>query len=143
MRSFLVFLVLLPIHALAETRAVDGDTLELDGVTYRLNGIDAPEHGQLCGEWACGADATRALAEIVKLHDVTCEPISEDAYGRVIATCFAGGRDIGAEMIDKGLAWAFLRYSDAYAAEELVSKDKAAGVFADDYTPPWEYRALR
>jgi endonuclease YncB( thermonuclease family) len=33
--------------ALAQSaRVVDGDTLKVDGVTYRLWGIDAPESGQ-------------------------------------------------------------------------------------------------
>ena len=128
---------------MAGVRVVDGDTLEMDGTIYRLNGIDAPEHGQRCGDWACGVDATNALAAIVKGRTVTCDPISEDGYGRVIATCFADGHDIGAEMIDKGLAWAFVRYSDVYVPEELVSKDKAEGIFAKDYMPPWEYRAQR
>lgn len=133
--------ILLPAAATADIRVVDGDTLEVDGTIYRLNGIDAPEHGQKCGDWACGVAATNALAEMVKGRDVSCDPISEDGYGRVIATCFVNGRDIGAEMIDKGLAWAFVKYSDVYVPEELVSKDKAAGVFLEDYTPPWEYRA--
>jgi endonuclease YncB( thermonuclease family) len=83
---------------------VDGDTLELDGTIYRLNGIDAPEHGQLCGDWNCGSDATDTLVEIVKGRQVTCDPISEDGYGRVIATCYAGGTDLGQELVDKGLA---------------------------------------
>ena len=132
---------MLPAFAYGGPRVVDGDTLELNGTIYRLNGIDAPEHGQTCGDWACGVAATNALAEMVKGRDVTCDPISEDGYGRIIATCFVEGRDIGAEMIDKGLAWAFVRYSDVYVPEELVSKEKAAGVFTDRFQPPWEYRA--
>ena len=94
---------------IAETRIVDGDTLKVDGVTYRLNGIDAPEHGQTCGKWKCGADATDALVELTKGRDVTCDPISQDGYGRTIATCFADGVDIGQSLVDKGMAWAFLR----------------------------------
>lgn len=129
--------------AVAEVRVMDGDTLELNGTIYRLNGIDAPEHGQTCGDWNCGADATEALVDIVKGRDISCDPISEDGYGRVIAICYADGRDIAAEMIDKGLAWAFLRYSDDYETQELVSKEKAIGVFSDDFPPPWEFRAER
>lgn len=129
--------------AAAEVRVVDGDTLEMDGVVYRLNGIDAPEHGQKCGNWDCGTAATRGLADLVSGASVTCERVSEDGYGRVIATCYADGYDLGAAMIDKGLAWAFLKYSDAYASEELVSKDKATGVFADDFLTPWEFREQR
>ena len=42
-------LALAAFPALAESvRVVDGDTLQVDGVTYRLWGIDAPESGQPC-----------------------------------------------------------------------------------------------
>lgn len=115
----------------------------MDGVVYRLNGIDAPEHGQRCGAWACGADATAELARVVQGADVTCAAIETDAHGRVIATCRANGRDLSAHMVDKGLAWAFAKYSDTYVPQELVSKEKAEGVFADTFLPPWEYRAQR
>jgi endonuclease YncB( thermonuclease family) len=124
----------------AQTRVVDGDTLELDGTVYRLNGIDAPEHGQRCGDWNCGSDATDALVEIVKGREVTCDPISEDGYGRVIATCYAGGTDLGQELVDKGLAWAFRRYSTEYIDEETRAKSRAIGIWSDDFLPPWDYR---
>ena len=50
---FLIFLILSAFPALAETRVIDGDTLDIDGTIYHLNGIDAPEHGQKCGQWCC------------------------------------------------------------------------------------------
>ena len=128
---------------LAETRIVDGDTLEIDGVVYRLNGIDAPEHGQTCGAWNCGAEATDTLVELVKGRDVTCDPISRDGYGRVIATCFADGADIGQSLVDKGLAWAFVRYSDAYVQDELDAKARSLGIWSGNYTTPWEFRDAR
>lgn len=124
----------------AQPRVIDGDTLELDGTVYRLNGIDAPEHGQFCGDWNCGSEATDALVEIVKGREVTCDPIAEDGYGRVIATCYADGSDVGGTLIDKGLAWAFLRYSTEYADEETQAKSREIGIWSDNYTPPWEFR---
>lgn len=144
-RFFLLFLlgVFLPASAMSEPRVVDGDTLEIEGVTYRLNGIDVPEHGQRCGEWRCGVEATNALAELVRGKDVVCDPHFPDNYGRVVATCYVDGRDLSAEMINKGLAWAFIEYSDVYVPEELVSKDKAEGVFSEEFTPPWEFRDKR
>lgn len=129
--------------SIAQIRVVDGDTLEVGGTKYRLNGIDAPEHGQKCGDWSCGSDATDALVEIVKGRTVTCEAITEDGYGRVIATCYADGNDIGGTMIDKGLAWAFLRYSDAYASEETAAKAREIGIWSSHFTPPWEFRDAR
>lgn len=127
----------------ADTRVIDGDTIELDGTVYRLNGIDAPEHGQRCGDWNCGEDATAALAEIVKGREVACDPISEDRYGRVIATCHADGTDIGGSMIDKGMAWAFVRYSDVYEADEAEARRRKDGVWTGRYMPPWEFRRAR
>ncbi len=58
-----------------KSRVIDGDTLDIDGTTYRLNSIDAPEHGQKCGKWRCGAAGLRAtdnLAELVSGAPVAC-----------------------------------------------------------------------
>lgn len=137
--AILVFAVVAT-TAVAEVRIVDGDTLELDGTVYRLNGIDAPEHGQRCGTWNCGAEATDALVEIVKGRRVTCDPIASDGYGRVIATCYANGTDIGGTLIDKGLAWAFSRYSTDYVDEETAAKGRSIGIWSGNYLPPWDFR---
>jgi len=139
--AFLAIFFAMP--TLAEIRVIDGDTLEIDGTIYRLNGIDAPEHGQRCGNWNCGEDATATLVEIVKGREIICVPNGEDGYGRIIATCRADGTDIGGEMVDKGLAWAFLRYSDAYAADELNAKEAASGIWSKDFEPPWVFRENR
>lgn len=130
----------LPGPSLAETRVVDGDTLEVDGTIYRLNGIDAPEHGQSCGDWRCGQAATEALVDIVKGKDITCDAIEEDGYGRVVATCFAGGSDIGADLVDKGMAWAFVRYSDVYLSEERAAQARSDGVWSGQFQEPWAFR---
>lgn len=129
--------------AAAEVRVVDGDTLELNGKVIRLNGIDAPEHGQKCGEWDCGAQATEALVEIVKGQEVTCEAIANDGYGRTIATCFADGKDVAEAMIGDGMAWAFRQYSTAYVDAEEVAKARDLGVWRGRFTPPWEFRRDR
>ena len=144
MKSCLVLLLLLSATVLqAETRIVDGDTLEINGITYRINGIDAPEHGQSCGAWACGKAATEALAAMVSNRAVRCDSMGEDGYGRVIATCYSGGFDIGMKMVEDGHAWAFLKYSDTYAATQEKARDLGLGVWADDYQTPWDYRAAR
>ncbi len=47
---------------------IDGDTIEIHGARIRLNGIDAPESGQLCQDprgtaWRCGQQAALALSD--------------------------------------------------------------------------------
>ena len=78
--------------------AVDGDTLDMTGTRIRLFGIDAIESEQTCtrggAEWACGAEARRVLAALVRGRDVTCQQRDIDVYGRIVAVCRAGGLDL-------------------------------------------------
>lgn len=84
-------------------RIIDGDTLDLDGTRIRLYGIDAPESAQTCRHgarsWACGTEATRALAGMIGNRPLTCEARDTDRYGRTAATCEAGGVSINTWMV--------------------------------------------
>jgi endonuclease YncB( thermonuclease family) len=82
-------LTLAALPAFAESvRVVDGDTLQVDGVTYRLWGIDAPEMHQACADdWPAGRAATEHLRALIGEHQVSCEPRTLDRYGRTVALC--------------------------------------------------------
>jgi endonuclease YncB( thermonuclease family) len=89
----------------------DGDTLKLNGTTYRLWGIDAPETKEWCGDYAAGLMAADTLEMLVRGKTAVCEPKTTDRYGRTVAICRAAGEDPGRTMIQLGMAWAFVRYS--------------------------------
>lgn len=130
----------------ASARVVDGDTLEIAGVTYRLHGIDAPEAGQTCekkggGRWPCGKAAISAMEDLVAAGTVVCKGESNDAYGRVIGICQVNGRDINKAMVESGLAWAFVKYSRDYEAAEADARAAGAGVWQENTEAPWDYRA--
>lgn len=134
-------------HAMAAgaARVVDGDTLEIGGVTYRLHGIDAPEAGQTCekrggGKWACGKAAIAAMEDLVA-KGVTCDDRGADGYGRTIGVCKADGIDVNARMVETGNAWAFVKYSTDYASIESQAREAAVGVWQAQTEAPWEYRA--
>lgn len=100
-------------------RVIDGDTIAIGETHIRLEGIDAPEAGQRCGQrwfgtWACGAVTTAALANRLAGKPVTCMPRGHDKYARTLAVCFVDGRDVNAWMVRQGYAWAFVRYSARY-----------------------------
>src|SRR4051812_14248441 len=59
--------------ALGQT-VTDGDTIKLNGTTYRIWGIDAAESKQACADgWPAGKEATAAMRELVKGRTITCE----------------------------------------------------------------------
>jgi len=98
--------LLLATQAIAQSgvRIVDGDTLQIGQITYRLAGIDAPEHGQKCarrggGSWQCGKAATEHLQQLAARGQVRCDDRGQDKYGRTIGVCMAGNKDMNAQMV--------------------------------------------
>jgi hypothetical protein len=88
-------------------------------------------------------EGVAALISLVDGKDVRCDSITEDGFGRTVATCYVDGKDIGAHMVEQGWAWAFVKYSDVYVAEEEVARDAGLGIWQADTMPAWEYRAQR
>ena len=79
MRSFILILAVLSTSQgwAAGVAVKDGGTLQLNGVTFRLDGIDAPEFDQICIDehadtWTCGVDARDQLARLVGDRQVRC-----------------------------------------------------------------------
>jgi endonuclease YncB( thermonuclease family) len=131
-----------------QARVIDGDTIEITGERVRLEGIDAPEVAQTCaarvgGTWPCGRDAAQALERLVAGRSLACEDRGSDKYGRMLGVCFLGTRDVNAEMVRKGLAWAFVKYSRSYVHEEAQARAAALGIWQAEATPAWVYRAER
>ncbi len=106
------------IASTANVRVVDGDTIEVSSITYRLHGIDAPEAGQKCAK-------------------------GTDSYRRVIGVCNVDGRDLNAAMVASGNAWAFREYSKNYVAQENEASSARRGVLQSDTQKAKYYRAAK
>jgi endonuclease YncB( thermonuclease family) len=86
--------------------AIDGDSLKLDGKSYRVFGIDAPERGE-----AGFGPATAALQSLAD-RGLTCDVIDVDRYGRTVIRCDAPGTgDIACALVNQGHATDWPRYS--------------------------------
>ena len=101
-----------------QIRVIDGDTIAVGTVHYRLVGFDTPESGPRArcpAERALAAQATQHLRGIVSrggldLRRVSCacRPGTEGTracnYGRLCGTLTAGGKNVGDLLIKAGLA---------------------------------------
>ncbi len=131
-------------------RVTGGDTLKVEGERIRLFGIDAPESAQTCTaadgkSWPCGAEAAATLRRLVAAADgrVACVIEVRDADGWAVATCEAGGLDLGGAMVEAGLALASHRYPDRYAEEEAEARRHRIGLWAGPFEAPWDWRRAR
>lgn len=133
------------IEIVGYAKVVDGDTLQIGTASIRLFAIDAPETRQSCSSnqrpVACGAQASDYLRR--KTHGVVVRCVSRetDRYGRMVATCTTGGRDIGADMVTAGWATAFRSYSTLYVPQEDLAKAAHRGLWATTFEAPGDYRA--
>lgn len=125
-------------------RVADGDTIEIGGQRIRLTGIDAPEWDQTCrttdgAEWPCGRAATERMRELVRGATLSCTGEGHDRYGRLLATCRAGGADIAQTMVRDGLAIA----SGGYLAAEAEARRAGRGLWQGPFDRPADWRAGR
>lgn len=154
MRCVLLFvLMVFCVDAAASGRAdvtgavkvIDGDTFDVGGVRVRLFGIDAPEVSQTCEtqrgkNWPCGAWVVDQVRLQYEGHHARCTVIDMDKYGRSVARCTIGGRDVGAELVLDGLAFAYRRYAMDYDLDEKSAAVRGAGLHASKVQSPAQFR---
>lgn len=125
-------------------RVMDGDSVVVENaqdmqIEIRLADIDAPERDQPYADAA--RDALRALV-LEETVDVRFNDV--DDYGRIVARLYAGGTDVSAELLDRGLAWVYRQYArDAsLLAHETAARNARRGLWGARETPvpPWEWR---
>jgi endonuclease YncB( thermonuclease family) len=126
------------------TQVTDGDTYDVrrsigGTVTIRLHGIDAPESSQ-----PYGRAATRAARRIVGEKNVRVAVEDIGRYGRAVARIEVGGGDLGALLIQRGLAWHYEQYAPnetEYARLERQARNANRGLWSQvSPVPPWAWR---
>lgn len=122
---------------------IDGDSIELAGVRMRLEGIDAPEIGQVClgpkGNIDCGREARSQLRKLIGTSQIACEGWQFDKYQRLLATCKAGVRNLNREMAASGWAVSY----GGFAAEEAAARKAKLGLWAGTFDRPQDWRKMK
>lgn len=126
--------------------ALDGDTLDLDGLRVRLFGVDAPEREQLCARsdgtrYACGQFAREVLVDIAAGLPVVCTRRDVDAAGRMVADCSGRGGDLGAQLVEAGAALALRDATPDYDDEQNRARQARSGLWEGTFENPADWRA--
>ena len=121
----------------------DGDGFMVAGLRVRLQGIDAPEIFQNCldekgREWPCGKRARRRLFELLRGREIEVHVHSVDRYGRLLATCYAGGRNVNETLVREGLAVTY--YSDCYEEVQREARKARRGIWRGQFQHPAVWR---
>jgi endonuclease YncB( thermonuclease family) len=155
MRSFILILAVLATSQGWAAGAVvkDGGTLQLDGVTWRLDGIDAPEFDQVCIDehadaWTCGVEARDQLAKLVGDRQVRCEDLGLDpAYRkRHLGLCTVEGEttSLNQLLVRQGFALDFDPAGKGrFKGDEAGAKDNRRGLWKGCFVAPLEFRRGR
>lgn len=127
----------------------DGDTItiltdEVEQISVRLSGIDAPEKAQ-----AFGNVAKKALIAAAHKKQAVIHWDKRDRYGRIVGRVMIDGQDVNLQQLQAGLAWHYKHYQAeqapderaAYAQAEEVARAARAGLWGDENPiAPWDFR---
>ena len=145
-----IFIVLLVVFITNFSNAnilkiIDGDTIHIGKIKYRLYGIDAPEIKQMCKinnkNYLCGVEATKFLQSLIKDDEsVSCVNKTIDRYKRIVAVCYYLNEDLGKLMVKNGWAIAYRKYSKDYIDEENYAKENKLGIWKGQFIKPYKWR---
>ena len=113
------------------THVRDGDTIVVGSMPIRLNGLAAPE-----GDEPGGAEATRAMLELVQGRTLRCQLDGKRTGDRCVGICYLDGADISQVMVHRGLARDCPRYSQGRYAEAELQAAAAGATIGEDYPLP-------
>lgn len=131
----------------ADVKVTDGDSLVMKGRRIRLQGIDAPEYHQSCGDkkgldYPCGKKALEFMRHLVKGKKVSCKKIATDIYKRDLSECYVNGENINLKMLANGWAVVYRTDNPKYIKAQNKAKKAKKGLWQGKFMPPELYRIL-
>jgi endonuclease YncB( thermonuclease family) len=149
---FAVVGVLLPATSSFAANAIvrDGDTIQLGDVTYRLDGIDAPELDQTCIDdqadpWTCGVEAREQLIKLIGGRSVHCDDLGPDktTKKRHIGVCTVEGEttSLNQRLVRQGFALDFEPSAKGrFLQDEAGAREARLGLWKGCFVAGAEFR---
>jgi endonuclease YncB( thermonuclease family) len=128
----------------------DGDTIQFGDVSFRLDGIDAPEFDQICIDdhadpWTCGIEARDQLTSLIGGREVRCDDLGPDKTFRKrhLGICSIQGdtTSLNQQVVRAGFALSVDGSARAHFADDAASaRDARAGLWRGCFVAPKEFR---
>ena len=127
-------------------RAINADTIAVDGTYVFLFGLESIERTQQClidGQpWSCYGAAVRGLETIIGVAEVTCTLIGQPDYlSRWLGTCFVVGTNVNEALVRAGFALAKRDETTDYVPAEEAARAERIGLWQSEFQHPAEHRA--
>jgi endonuclease YncB( thermonuclease family) len=127
-----------------KVKVIDGDTIHIGTIKYRLFGIDAPEIKQICEKdnkkIECGILAKNFLKNKISDKIPSCITKDKDRYQRFVAECFINNESLSRFMVREGYAVAYSQYSKDFVEDEKFAKENRLGIWSMSFQMPSDYR---
>ena len=127
----------------------DANSIQIADVTYRLDGVDAPELDQVCIDdhadpWTCGLEARDQLTKLIKGRSVRCDDVGpEKNFGkRHRAICTADGDKVtlNEQLVRLGYAIAREPIKANVKPAATEAKTASSGIWKGCFVAPQEFR---
>jgi endonuclease YncB( thermonuclease family) len=128
----------------------DANNIQVGDVTYRLDGIDAPELDQTCIDdqadpWTCGVETREQLTKLISGKPVHCDDLGLDKIfkKRHIGLCTVEGEatSLNQELVRQGFALDFEPSAKGrFLQDEAGARDARLGLWKGCFVAPQEFR---
>ena len=138
-----------PPSVAATATASDANSIQLGNVTYRLDGVDAPDLDQICindhaDPWTCGLDARDQLSKLIAGRSVHCEDVGpEKNFGRrhrAICTADGDKASLNEQLVRLGFAIAREPAKVNIRSAASEAKSASRGIWKGCFVAPREFR---
>jgi endonuclease YncB( thermonuclease family) len=107
----------------------DAVTVAVGGARFRLQAINPPEDGQVCGSASCVEAAKTVLAAFIDKRSIVCTKSRKLGHGYFLGKCTVEGGDLGEYLLTQGLALPDAEASEAYRSAADQAKAAKKGVW--------------
>lgn len=131
-----------------KVQIISGDTFLIGNKVIKLFGVAAPHIKQTCANekgrgYRCGQQSALWLNEWLSNNEIECRIVNTRKDGVIMGVCFYGSYDIGAAMVNAGMAVADTRQTQIYVPYQNQAAQNKRGLWFGEFYMPWDWEKIQ